>query len=69
MPLTVEVSPDAQTWTPLVAGRSVAEGATLQVSFDGSQVSRYVRVRYANTTGTPVRLKLNKVQVFARKRY
>ena len=69
LPLTVEISPDAQTWTPLVAGRSVAEGATLQVSFDGSQVSRYIRVRYANTTGTPVRLKLNKVQVFARKRY
>ena len=69
VPLAVEISADAQTWTTLVAGRTVGAGEKINVSFNGSTISKYVRVRYPNTTGGEVRLKLNKVQVFARKRY
>ena len=69
LPLVVEISADAQTWTTLVAGRTVGAGEKLNVSFNGSTISKYVRVRYSNTTGGEVRLKLNKVQVFAKKRY
>ncbi len=69
LPLTVEISADAQTWTTLVAGRTVGAGEKLNVPFNGSTISKYVRVRYSNTTGGEVRLKLNKIQVFAKKRY
>ena len=69
LPLVVEISADAQNWTTLVAGRTVGAGETLNVTFNGSTISKYVRVRYPNTTGGEVRLKLNKLQVFAKKRY
>lgn len=69
LPLVVEISADAQTWTTLVAGRTVGAGEKLNVPFNGSTISKYVRVRYSNTTGGEVRLKLNKIQVFAKKRY
>ncbi|MBQ9693285.1 MAG: discoidin domain-containing protein, partial [Kiritimatiellae bacterium] len=69
VPLTVEISPDAKTWTTLIAGRVVSEGQTINIPADGSAISKYVRVRYSNTTGGMVRLKLNKIQVYAKKRY
>jgi hypothetical protein len=69
LPLTIEISADAQTWTTLVAGRTVAEGEKINVPFNGSTISKYVRVRYSNLDGREVRLKLNKIQVFAKKRY
>ena len=69
VPLTVEISADAQSWTTLVAGRSVGAGEILNVPFNGSLNSRYVRVRYPNTTGGELSLKLNKIQVFAKKLY
>lgn len=69
VPLTIEISPDAQNWMTIVAGRTVGAGEKINVPFNGSTISKYVRIRYPNTTGGEVRLKLNKVQVFARKRY
>lgn len=67
--LTVEISADGNEWTSLAANRTVGEGETLKVDFDGSQVTRYVRVRRANLSGELMSLRLNKFQVFAVARY
>lgn len=67
--LNVEISADANSWTTLAAGRSLAAHGVLQVPFDGSAVTRYVRAVYPNTTGTQQRLELRKFQIYATPRY
>lgn len=65
----VEHSADGNSWSTLLANRSLAAKEILQVPYDGSTVSRYVRIRRPNPNGDGMRLHLYKVQVFAKRRY
>ncbi len=65
----VEHSADGNSWSTLLANRSLAAKEILQVPYDGSTVSRYVRIRRPNPNGDGLRLHLYKVQVFAKRRY
>lgn len=67
--LAVEISPDGSSWTALASGRALGAQEVLKVSFDGSSVSRYVRVRRQVVGDQAVSLKLHKLQVFANRRY
>lgn len=65
----VEHSADGNSWSTLLANRSLSAKEILQVPYDGSTVSRYVRIRRPNPNGDGMRLHLYKVQVFAKRRY
>lgn len=65
----VEHSADGNSWSTLLANRALAAKEILQVPYDGSTVSRYVRIRRPNPNGDGMRLHLYKVQVFAKRRY